>query len=544
MSLRFDPAAMSSPPVYEYPRWALPAFGGLLVLTFVYFYFGEVVSSNLTLLNVYNTYWVSLQWSKTLPLFGYLVILLGRFGGATQGLVLSAEVVSLAFGMSTYYLLLKVTHRWEAGVVGAVITTASPVFLSAAQDASYSVLLGLAILFPALELGRQTADQFSEGRLLLLALLSLGVALAEPVLGLVLALSLGSFVPKALRSGNGRFAVGPALAAAVSAVGLFAVEPGPDLAWGTQSSVFLLLAAATAMMALYFNWKEGSDSALTLGGFSVAAAAASFLMGTQYVIFGLLLLSSTLLLNVRKFSVATVENGTRFVHVDGTRAAALVFILLILAADLGTSVAASRASVNGYATLATRYGNPELFQAMAWLNQNTPAGSAVLSEYPLSLWVNTLGGRPSLSNFNLNSSYSGFLATYDADTMLNSTYEMRNGFMRVRDWAPVAPQRSPLISVAGGDQYLNVLYVDENHLNLLDPNGVPISVPYGNVTKLSSGFAEVNGSVALQQRYVISGVNVERDVLMGNGAQLTLAYVVTANQTGPSCRSGSPRTGR
>ncbi|HKT21321.1 MAG TPA: hypothetical protein VJR06_01680, partial [Nitrososphaerales archaeon] len=422
---------------------ALPVLGGLIVAGLSGLYYAKVMVPLLSPFYIGNTYWTQLQGSGSLPLFGDLVLLGGRLGFGADGLAVAAASVCLVFSLSTYFLLTKSMGRWYVGLVGAAMLLFSPAFLSAIQYASYSVLLGLSLAFLSLHFAARLMKKASEWRLAVLTVLALATGLADPAIGQVLLATLLLMTPLAIWSGNSRFAAATALAAVVTLPALILVHPGPDLPWGNASSLLLLLAGGVASLAVYFNWKERSEGVLPLALLSVAAAGASAVLGTQYVFFALILTSAALAAKVWGLYGTTSDGGRRVSHLDLGKLAALLLVLLILGSDLGFALSSYRAATAEDSALAARYGSTGLIQAMSWLKQDTPTNSLILSEYPLSQWVQAVGDRPVISDSPQNSTLQSFYESYDANTMLNSTYELRNGYMRVRDWAPIAPQRSP-----------------------------------------------------------------------------------------------------
>ena len=292
----------------------------------------------------------------------------------------------------------------------------------------------------------------------------------------------------------------------------------------------LYLALVLSGLAVLMNRRKYPRETLLLGSFAAFSALFSFLFLVPYVADGLLLLSSTAIIG-RKDVVARVTGEGELVEVDFAKLASMILIVLVLLSSLAVT--------NGYANslnasssyVAQKYGSTELYQALNWLEGNTPPSAVILSEHPLSAFIQGISGRSVVTNSNISPNSQSFQRSYDADTLLNATYEMRNGYVRVRDWAPAAPQRSPVIGVSNGSTYLDILYQDESYFHLLDRSGAEIPIPYWNYTKVQSGFVNGTDGVVLRQVYDVDGATVARNVTLGGGALATISYSITAPPT-------------
>ena len=505
----------------------------LAVLVLSVVYFAAVVAPIVAAVRTTDAQWFSGGGS----LFGYLVAFVGYFtGSGVPALYFAAAVVYVLTPFAAFLFLFKAFRKYLVAATGSVLLLAYPGYFGAAAASAYGPVAALLFLLLSLYLSLDVLASPTPERLTVFAVFAFATAAASPITGFILAVAL---VPMALRRQGGLrlYALSlPSAACILSAICYFLVSPGPLLQWSFESDVVLARGAIGSVLSLFVLRKEGlSQQLLRLAAYAIGSLVLTILSAEPFVVYPLVLLSSGTIIYAHDAVKSVAQGGDTAVEIDVVKAAAIGVLVLMLLASAGTTFAQTQSFASDR-SFSDRYGSSSLLQAMDWLKSNTPSGSLVLAEYPLSQWVQTVAVRPVLTDLPVSPNSSQFTRSYDASTILNATNEMSNGYFRVRDWAPVAPQRSPVIGVSEGNQYVDFLYNDENHFGLLNSTGGVIPIPYAERPKLQSGFVDANGTTELVEVYTYSGATVEQDISLGSGAEATITYAVTYG-------SGSGMTG-
>lgn len=503
-------------------------------------------SSDLTWLRAANVVSGELPPDK-LPLvnlFVYTVMYVKGFvKDAFVAIELSSFLFHLALVIAGCFITAGLVGSWKAGVLVGVLLALHPSMVALLQASAYSVLAGLACLSLALLVS--TASYLGENWVVLaLAGLSVLTAFSEPYAGVVLFLALILEVATRLKWSSRRVFAVPLASlpgVLVSCVLLFLYGssftlPGVELELTTLALTYL--AAALGALLLYAR-RDLKGLRLPLSWLVASFAASLFLDAPFRTLAGalaippLLMLTSALLLNVGGAVTRVVEEAEGVLEVDVAKlfSAALVVALVLSSLLGGYGVYAGVNSAHGLEW--ERYGDVELRNALSWIGANTPEEAVVVAEYPLGDWVEAIAGRAVVSNrpVDSRSDMEGFQRSYAADSILNAKYEIRNAFLRLRDWGPVAPQRAPFFAVSDGESFINFLYVDESHAQVKYViDGESFTPNFYDYYVYFSGWVERSpDSAALRHVFEVEGAVINKTIRLSKGAlEASVEYLVEA----------------
>jgi hypothetical protein len=242
--------------------------------------------------------------------------------------------------------------------------------------------------------------------------------------------------------------------------------------------------------------------------------------------------SMTLLAESRRGAII-LDGEENYVEVDVGKAAGLALLSLIVLSTLTSTCNVVGDAASHIMVYVERYGGDDLLDALNWINRHTPENAVILAEFPLSIWIQSYTNRPAITNHpvKFNQYAEEFIRSYDADTMLNANYEVRNRFMRLRDWESVAPQRAPSFASSNGEGYVDFLYLDENHATLTYIyNGETLKPGFHQYAEKTTSWISRSSELAvLQHTYILEGgVTIVKRLSLLREAYSTVEYNITS----------------
>ena len=379
--------------------------------------------------------------------------------------------------------------------------------------------------------------------LVLLGILSVLAAVSDPLAGLVIAVTSFLRVPAKTKD-----------ELVIDLVEVLAVLPGsivgavliffyrssfalPEIAIDPVLPVLALITAFFGGVLLYR--RRRLQSLKLLASWFIASLVVPSLLNVPvltavavYALPSLLILGSALVLNVDKGMIKTVrkvttsnrrkksEGSEKLLEVDITKIFCATLLILLGSYGMINNYMVYAEMNTAYGLEWERYGDLELREAMNWINVNTPKSAIVVAESPLRDWVEAFGGRPSLSD------------NYVTESILSANYEIRNLFLRLRDWGPVAPQRAPLFAVSNSESFVDFLYVDESHAQVTYTlNGSSYTPDFYNYTVHFSDWIDRSSEVAiLGHIFAVEGALIYKTISLSDGAtEASIEYTIEAN---------------
>jgi len=478
-------------------------------------------------------------------LFTYAVAFMGRF---IRDSFLALKVTTFLFNLTLisamFFLATRLTRDLKVGVLSSLLLALHPSIISVLQVSAYQVVAGLVWLAIALYvLISDFSDKIPFG-FVLMTILSVLAAVSDPLAGLIIVAML--FLRALTNAKNNSLrkvladplAVLPGGLAGVALI--FFYRSSFKLPEMTVDPVIPALALITAFfggillyrrrelqgLKLLISWLVASVVVPLLLNVSVLTAVA------MYALPSLLILASALVLNVDQGMIKTVRKivtsnrrkksagSERVLEVDITKLTSVILLILLGAYSVISNYVAYAEMNTAYGLERERYGDLELREVMAWINTYTPKNAVVVAESPLRDWVEAFGGRTSLSDL------------YVIDSILGTNYEIRNPFLRLRDWGPVAPQRSPSFGVSDGENFVDFLYVDESHAQVTyNLNGSLYTPDFYNYTVHFSDWVDRSSEVAiLSHIFEVEGALIYKTISLSKGvAEASVEYTVEAN---------------
>jgi hypothetical protein len=474
-------------------------------------------------------------------LFTYAVVFMGRFiKDSFLALKITTFLVNLTLVGAVFFLSTRLTRDLKVGVLSSLLLSLHPSIISVLQISAYQVVIGLAWVSIALCVLMVDFPGKRPYGLVLITILSVLAAVSDPLAGLIIVVV--SFLTAPTKTKNVlSIDLVDSLAALpsgiVGAILILFYRSSFTLPEMTIDPVIPALALITAFfggillyrrqrlqgLKLLISWLVASIVVPSLLNVPILTAVA------VYALPSLLILGSALVLNIDQGMIKTVgkvvtsnrhrrsKEPEKLLEMDITKLGCVILLVLLGFYSMMSNymVYAEVNTVHGLEW--ERYGDLELREAMTWINFNTPQNAVVVVENPLSDWVEAFGGRTSLAN------------SYVTDSILSANYEIRNLFLRLRDWGPIAPQRVPFFAVSDGENFVNFLYVDESHAKLTyNLNGSLYIPDFYDYTICSSGWIKRSSEIAiLRHIFEVEGVSINKTMwLSKDAAEASIEYVI------------------
>jgi len=483
--------------------------------------------------------------SQLPSLFTYVVAFVGRFlKDPFLALKVTTFLFNLTLASAVFFLATRLTRDLRVGVLSSLLLVLHPSIISVLQVSAYQIVVGLLWVSIALYVllmdfqGKRTIG------LALLTVLSVLAAVSDPIASLIIVVMLSSSALTKIKDNPSRKILVDPLAVLpgglVGAILLFFHRSSFTLPEMAIDPVIPALALITAFFGgvLLYRRKELQGLKLLIlwfvaslvvplplnVSFSTAAAV--------YALPSLLILGSVLVLNVDRGMIKTMKMAVasnprkksqgqeKLLEVDITKLTCVILLILLGLYSMISNYFAYAKVNTTYGVECERYGDLELREAMTWINIRTPQTAVVVAESPLRDWVEAFGGRTTLSN------------GYAIDSILGANYEIRDLFVRLRDWGPVAPQRAPFFAVSDGENFVDFLYVDESHAQVTyNLNGSSYTPDFYNYTVHFSDWVDRSSEVAiLSHIFEVEGTLIYKTISLSKGAaEASVEYTVEAN---------------
>jgi len=483
--------------------------------------------------------------SQLPSLFTYAVAFIGRFvKDPFLALKVTTFLFNLTLASAVFFLATRLTRNLKVGVLSSLLLALHPSIIAVLQTSAYQIVVGLAWVSIALYVlimdfqGKRTVGSA------LLTILSVLAAVSDPITSLIILVILSLSALTKIKSNPSRKVLVDPLAVLpgglVGAILIFFYRSGftlPEMAIDPVIPALALITAFFGVVLLYRRRELQSLKLLIL--WFVASLVVPLLLNVSvlvavavYALPSLLILGSVLVLNVDRGMIKTMKGvvasnprkkskgSEKLLEVDITKLTCVILLILLGFCSMISNYFAYAAVNAAYGLEWERYGDLELREAMMWINIHTPQNAVVVAESPLRDWVEAFGGRTSLSN------------SYVIDSILGANYEIRNLFVRLRDWGPVAPQRAPFFAVSDGENFVNFLYVDESHAQLTyDLNGSSCTPDFYNYTIHFSDWIDRSSEIAiLCHIFEVEGALIYKTISLSEGtAEAFIEYTIEAN---------------
>ena len=461
-----------------------------------------------------------------------------------SSLIISKYIAFMSL-LAPLYLFKKDISGDRGFIISSLLIIVYPYLYSLLTISRYDVLLGIVLNALTIYYLKIYLDgDVSSLNIMYIAFLSLLVGLTDYLSGVITFLTILLYYIYS-RMGNGLISVkGIYVLASLPALSGFIFSGYRavltiDFNVLTPPFIILLVLGITGLYMIYRD--KGVIPSIYLFWLAASTSITWLSIGPVglpiYIIYPLFIPLSYLVLNGLKGLYKVVyEGGEDVIEIDlgGVKLPTLILVALLIFSGISQSyvVADQVARYNQFVT--ERYGADALLDVVNWIKFNTPEDAKILVEYPLSTWISLYTGREVITDYNPFGDDNFDLASYEASSMLNSNYEVRNAYIRIWDWSPVAPQRTPLISSSDGRSYIDFIYIDENNARVTYIDGGRVVSPdfYSYLSANSTWVERSSDRVVLMHRYVLSGgVLITKYITLDKDPKVNIKYIITSNQS-------------
>lgn len=447
---------------------------------------------------------------------------------------ISAGLVLALLPLTTFYLLRRVSRDLVSSFVGALLVILFPSYSWLICTSNYHILLGLSLTSLAFSyLLEDNINLFR--RIIIISVLGFLISLSDILSALVFFTS-SLILWFALLLHQKRFSLEEAYplfsAASLIPLAFFKIHVAKPPIMPLPMIIGMLMSVPAIIMLV----RERKRYAICLWFFSsiLVATLTHFSLVIIYVALPMIVLLSMLFKKCSERAVILIEEKEELnIELDLSKIVGLLLLLLLFASSIISTSEVLRGVKSEMEVYVARYGYEDLIDALEWIKKHTPEGTTILAEHPLDTWVKAYTNRPTLGNYltKPGRDMEEFIRSYDADTVLNSNFEIRNNYLRLRDWEPVAPQRAPSFASSKGEEYLDFLYIDENHANVkyifrgetLKPDF------YSYEEKNTFWLIRNNEQVTLQHTYILRGnVVIVKRLFLGREPEAVVEYNITS----------------
>jgi len=224
------------------------------------------------------------------------------------------------------------------------------------------------------------------------------------------------------------------------------------------------------------------------------------------------------------------ENSIYEVEIQVEKVIPAFMVLIMLLAMLGPGLAASKQAYAHY-TWTSKYEGEGRLRALNWIKQNTLEEATIVSDFHFGRWVEGYAQRRALFPIPPEVIFisSEFERYQVADTIMGSSHQLANEYVKLDEWQPVSSQFSPLISVFQGNRYVDLVYVSDAfvRVNLTRDGGTWIEAPYNAWLYQSKWLERSHERAGLQFLFRTMGLVIEKrlDLQAGQPAA-TVTYRV------------------
>ncbi|MEM3833348.1 MAG: hypothetical protein QW128_07155 [Thermoprotei archaeon] len=525
------------------PLYKLMPIVSLIVVYIIVYY---LLISNVLFTKTGDIVWLSAMndlWGSYYRYNSFAIVTFA-LNSLTLSPMLSMNTIILLFFITLfipgYLFITRIAKNAFLGFLAGILFLAYPINIQLIEESKYDIFSSIVVLGITMYVFYSICDRHDVRALLILFTSSLVVSLFSPYSGMVYFLSIFVYYVRDLIKGNTKF-LGNVLSVSPSLLLYFLLHREPIgsefISLELLPLFFLVSSGIIGMLYMHAHLINGKGNIVLLSWFIgiilaslLSFDAGVFLIYGQYplVIYAIFLLG----FGARNlYSIVKREGEELTVEIDVLKLGAILLTTLLFISSVVASINVYGTSINSSRLFLDIYGNNDLIEALNWISKNTDRNAVIVSEYPLGSWINLYTGRPTLENkpSSLNISMKDFLSSYDADSILNSNFEIRNRYIRVRDWSPVAPQRDPVIGSSDGYNYVDFLYIDENHAKVkyvLD--GKTVEPDFYNYKSTHSEWIYRNDSSAmLHHVYLLDGVRIDKYLTVSRSSEVKIVYNVT-----------------
>lgn len=511
-------------------------------------------------------------WNENLLSYPPLFHLIGAvfsliFGDAVTGLKVLTLVVFSSIPITSGWFAFKLSNRKEAAAAASLITSFLPMHYEMIWWGAYPNLLGMALLPVTLYIVSMVLESGSTLKnILLMVLASSAIALTHHISAVVFACTLVILcvLLMLMRMLSIRFGLGAITSITIIAAYItYLIKFGylinnptiahPDLyermLWGFKNPIILYTLSSSSVLGiivLVVSWRY--ITAITLSAWILSPL---IIASSQYIGIGLdvgrimlflgvpMVISSTIIMPrlTELGRIVKKEDEQEYsAEIDVGKVLPVILMATALVLCPVTALSTNQAAYDYYEWLSRDYGrylDGERMKILDWIRENTSIDDVIVSGYHLGRWIEGYAVRRVLMDIPLSSIAvrDEFYRSLTAQAILQSNYEVANGYFFIADQSPIAPTFAPLISVSHKWGYDQIIYLDDSFVRFNFTRGGRgwIEAPFKSwLSHLD--VSEESGVKKFKLTYQTHALRINKTLEIGAGVPyFTLRYDIVPN---------------
>ncbi|MGC9069328.1 MAG: hypothetical protein ACP5IZ_10220 [Thermoprotei archaeon] len=475
---------------------------------------------------------------ETLILFPYTSWIFSPFfTNLSYAIMASTLLTFILLPFPAFYITYKITNNKIASTLAGILIIIYPLYSWLIMSSNYAQLQGILLLSTSIIFITRfiKLDTIKKGAILVV--LSLLTALADTNTALILiTTSLTITIINMITKQKTKPALIYPLVSLVS-IPIILLNTPQTINIPTDTYQPLIISIISGIPGLYIILKHSREDSITILSWLLACIFSAIIIKPQvttiYLFYPLAISTSTLFPSIIKgLALNKRSENEELIEIDITKLLGLIIITLLIISSTFVTYNVMGKTIQNYSIYINRYGDIDLLNTLTWINENTPKDAVILAEYPLSSWIQSYTGRTVITNLPTNpNNINTFMKNYDADTILNANYELRNQFIRLRDWESKAPQRSPAIASSDGNNYNEFIYIDENHARVsYTYNSKQLSPDFYQYKSANTTWiTRTNNTAILQHTFTLEGgITITKRLTLTTDPYATIEYYISS----------------
>jgi len=475
---------------------------------------------------------------KTLILFPYISWMFSPFFANLSYAIMSSTLLTfILLPFPAFYITYKITNNKIASTLAGVLVITYPLYSWLIVSSNYAQLQGVLFLSVSIIFVARFTKLDIIKKSIIIAVFSLLTALADTnAIFIFIITSLIIVMINIVINKKIKLIFMYPLISLISLPIILLTNP-QTINISTDTYQPIIISIISGFSGLYIISKHSQEDFLTITSWLLASIISIIIIKPQpatiYLFYPLAISTSALLPEtIKGLALSKQSENEEVVEIDITKLFALIIIVLLIISNIFITYNVMGKTIQNYSAYIDRYGDIDLLNTLTWINENTPKDAVILAEYPLSSWIQSYTGRTVITNLPTNPNDANtFMRNYDADTILNANYELRNQFIRLRDWESEAPQRSPAIASSDGNNYNEFVYIDENHARVsYTYNGKQLSPDFYQYKSANTTWITRTDNIAtLQHTFTLEGgITIIKRLTLTTGPQATIEYYISS----------------
>jgi hypothetical protein len=238
----------------------------------------------------------------------------------------------------------------------------------------------------------------------------------------------------------------------------------------------------------------------------------------------LLLATALTTLNTPNHPSKTLKKLTKYKTIEAT-----IIIILTLTASINTFTLGLQTinNLNSWIPTQDPYGDQEKLAALNWIKTNTPPNTTFVADELIGKWIEGYSQRRVYRYTDPRFFFiEGQLERYYiASAILKSTYDIRNGYLRIQDQNPYNQSFTPIINIWKQGEYQETLIINDQKLTITT-NKTLTTKNFTTTTTLKTQ----KNTATIQTTYNNPNITINKTTTINTTPTLTINYTIKTNQ--------------